>query len=156
MWEKLTAIVEIAAGEDAKYELQPNGRLKLIRFIPGSRVFPGSYGEIPESLAEDGDPLDVLILAQGRAIRPGVEVDVVPLGMLKLVDSGEKDWKLIATLAGGGAGVDVLNDEKKATIWDFFEHYKDLEPSKTAIVEEWHDRAAAWDAITAARAAYTG
>jgi inorganic pyrophosphatase len=90
------AVVEIPKGQKNKYELdKATGLLKLDRILHSSVVYPTSYGMIPRSLCDDGDPLDVLVLAQ-EPIAPLTLVRCRALGVMRMWDQGKGDEKLIA------------------------------------------------------------
>ena len=92
-------MIEIPKGCKAKYELdKETGLLKLDRVLYTSTVYPANYGFIPRTLADDGDPLDVLVLC-GETIYPMTLVTCYPIGMIKMVDGEEEDEKINAELA---------------------------------------------------------
>ena len=93
---KFEAFIEIPKGCKAKYELdKETGALKLDRVLYTSTVYPANYGFIPKTLAEDGDPLDVLVLC-GEAIYPATLVQCYPIGVITMIDGGSLDEKIIA------------------------------------------------------------
>jgi len=97
--EILNAIVEIPSGSKDKYELdKETGLIKLDRVLETSFRYPGNYGFVPQTLCEDDDPLDVIILTHS-ALHPGILVRVRPVGMLNMIDDGEKDEKILAVPA---------------------------------------------------------
>lgn len=135
---RLTAIVEISRGSRLKYEVNKStGRLTLDRVLYGACVYPYNYGYIEGTLDRDGDPLDVVIVSQ-EILQPGVEVPVRIIGAMKMIDSGDRDTKLI-----GVVSVDPrydewnsLEDMPKAIpleIKDFFSNYKRLENKEVMI-----------------------
>ena len=90
------AVIEITKGGKAKYELdKETGFLKLDRVLYTSTHYPASYGFIPRTYAEDGDPLDVLVLCSEHIV-PLALVRCYPIGVIRMVDGGEKDEKIIA------------------------------------------------------------
>ena len=90
------ALIEIPKGSKAKYELDKDtGLLKLDRVLYTSTVYPANYGFIPRTLADDGDPLDVLVLCN-ETIYPMTLVNCYPIGVIKMIDSGALDEKIIA------------------------------------------------------------
>lgn len=93
--QAITAIVEIPTGSDVKYERDGEGRIFVDRFLSLPVVYPANYGAIVDTLAGDGDPLDVLVYAR-RPIMVGARIAVRPVGVLRMVDNGEADEKIIA------------------------------------------------------------
>lgn len=138
-------IIEIPAnGEPVKYELDKDtGAMFVDRFMSTAMHYPCNYGYIPDTLAEDGDPVDVLVvtpvpLALGTVIRCRA------LGMLKMSDESGEDAKLVAVpvkkLTAMYDKVNTIDDLPEILlkqISHFFEHYKDLEPGKWVKVEGW-------------------
>ena len=95
---KFEALIEIPKGSKAKYELdKETGILRLDRILYTSTVYPANYGFIPKTLADDGDPLDVLVLG-ADPIYPMTLVTCFPIGVIKMVDDGAMDEKIIAIL----------------------------------------------------------
>ncbi|KAA0210183.1 inorganic diphosphatase [Ignavibacteria bacterium CHB1] len=140
----VNGIIEIPKGTRAKYELdKDSGLLKLDRVLYSSVYYPANYGFIPQTYCDDKDPLDILILTQ---------IDVVPLcivpakiiGVMRMLDNGEADDKIIAVSAGDPS-VNHINDIAElpqhfiSELRNFFEDYKKLE-NKTVVVEEFFDR----------------
>ena len=106
------SLIEIPKGCKAKYELdKETGLLRLDRMLYTSTVYPSNYGFIPRTLADDGDPLDVLVLCEG-AIYPMTLVTCRPIGVIKMVDSGDLDEKIIAV---------AVNDPNYKHIYDIKE-----------------------------------
>ena len=96
--DKFFACIEISLGSKAKYELdKETGMLKLDRILYTSTHYPANYGFIPKTYAEDNDPLDVIVLCQ-ESIYPASLVQCIPIGVLKMVDSGEGDSKIHLTI----------------------------------------------------------
>ncbi len=94
--EEVTAVVEIPFGSRNKYELdKATGLMKLDRVLYSAVHYPGDYGFIPRTLHEDGDPLDVLVLVKEQTFS-GCMIDVRPLGVLRMLDRGEPDDKILA------------------------------------------------------------
>ena len=137
--EEVTAVVEIPFGSRNKYELdKATGLMKLDRVLYSSVHYPGDYGFIPRTLHEDGDPLDVLVLVKEPTF-PGCMIDVRPIGVLRMLDRGEPDDKILAA---------PLHDPYYEEFFDiadiprhqlkevehFFERYKDLEGKRVQIL----------------------
>lgn len=94
--DDVLALIEIPQGSFTKYEIDPkSGFIAVDRFQSMPVVYPANYGTIPSTLAGDGDNLDVLVLTR-EPIIPGALIRVRPIGMLQMVDGGERDDKLIA------------------------------------------------------------
>jgi inorganic pyrophosphatase len=149
--EDVNVIVEVAiGGEPIKYELdKAAGTLVVDRFLYTPMRYPGNYGFVPHTLADDGDPIDVLI-ASTRPIMPGAVINVRPVGVLKMQDEAGGDEKIIAVpapkLTRRYLNVREYTDLPRITldqIQHFFEHYKDLEDGKWVKVLGWGDAAEA-------------
>jgi inorganic pyrophosphatase len=113
------------------------------RFLATAMHYPCNYGYIPHTLAEDGDPVDVLVVSP-IAVIPGAVVRCRPIGMLKMEDEAGEDAKLLAVpidrLSGMYRDIETprdLPDFTLSQISHFFEHYKDLEPGKWVKVRGW-------------------
>jgi inorganic pyrophosphatase len=142
------AVIEIPRGSRVKYEVDhETGRVHLDRVLYTTFGYPADYGYFDNTLGEDGDPLDVLVLLD-HAIYPGVVVNVRPVAVLKMSDEAGGDDKLVAVLSKDPRwshiqDVDDLAEYTKKEIAHFFEHYKDLEPNKWVKVDEWGNAAEA-------------
>jgi inorganic pyrophosphatase len=144
-------VIEISAHSDpVKYEIdKESGAVLVDRFMSTAMHYPCNYGFIPNTLSEDGDPVDVLVIAPFQ-LPPGVVVRCRTLGMLAMEDEAGEDAKLIAVpiskLTSMYDGVDRvadLPDKLTKQIAHFFEHYKDLEPGKWVKVRGWREADAA-------------
>ena len=94
--KKFTAVIEIPKGSKVKYELdKTTGLLKMDRILYTSTHYPANYGFIPRTYAEDGDPLDVLVLCSETLV-PLSLVDCYPIGVISMLDNGAADEKIIA------------------------------------------------------------
>ena len=149
--DDVNVIVEVEiGGEPIKYEMNKEaGTLFVDRFLHTPMRYPGNYGFVPHTLSDDGDPIDVLV-ANTRPIVPGSYINVRPVGVLKMVDDGGTDEKIIAVpspkLTKRYIDVHEYTDLPKITleqIQHFFEHYKDLEPGKWVKLDGWGDAAEA-------------
>ena len=143
--DEFNVIIEIPMNADPiKYEVdEDTGALFVDRFMATSMHYPCNYGYIPKTLADDGDPVDVLVITPVPLI-PGVVVTCRPLGMLRMQDEAGGDNKLLAVPIDKILSVytqwqsfDDLNPLRLKTIQHFFEHYKDLEPGKWVKVIGW-------------------
>jgi len=137
----VNGIIEIPKGTRAKYELDKNsGLLKLDRVLYSSVYYPANYGFIPQSYGEDKDPLDILILSQIE-LAPLCIVPARVIGVLRMLDNGEADDKIIA-VAAGDPSMSHYNDTSElpahliSETMSFFEDYKKLE-NKSVVVENF-------------------
>lgn len=158
----VNVIVEIPMHSDPiKYEVdKATGALFVDRFVSTAMHYPCNYGYIPHTLSEDGDPVDVLVIAP-FALVPGVVVRCRPVGMLKMTDEAGPDSKLIAVpidaltpLYRDVEGPGDLPPPTLAQIEHFFAHYKDLEPGKWVRLAGWVEAAEAKQEIMAGIARY--
>ncbi len=129
---EFTAVIEITKGSKAKYELdKETGLIQLDRVLSTSMVYPTNYGFIPRTLSEDGDPLDVLVLCSEN-IQSMCLVDCKPIAVIKMVDGGDNDEKIIAVCTQDKFynKFEKLSDIPQH-VYDemvhFFENYKTLE-----------------------------
>ena len=152
------AYIEIPKGCKAKYELDKDtGLLKLDRVLYTSTVYPANYGFIPKTYADDGDPLDVLVLC-GESIYPRTLVRCYPIGVIKMIDNGSLDEKIIAIPFGDPTynnyyDVHELPKHVFEEMMHFFEVYKTLEHKTTTVKEICH-RDEAMDSINNCIARY--
>lgn len=142
--EQFYAVIEISKGGKNKYELDKDtGMLKLDRVLFTSTHYPANYGFIPRTFASDNDPLDVLVLCSEQ-IRPMTIVECKPIGVLKMVDNGSADEKIIAVPINDPnynayEDVSMLPQHRFEEIKHFFEVYKTLEHDKVTTVSEIND-----------------
>jgi inorganic pyrophosphatase len=134
------AVIEIPQGSKAKYELdKETGFLKLDRILYTSTHYPANYGLIPRTLAEDGDPLDVLVLCS-ETIFPLSLVQCYPIGVISMIDNGDPDDKIIAIpfkdpTYNTFKDISDLPQHIFNEMSHFFSVYKALENKDTAIDE---------------------
>ncbi len=153
-----TMIVEIPAGSRNKYEMDhETGEIFLDRMLFTATRYPADYGFVPDTLAEDGDPIDVLVLV-GEPTFPGCRIRVRLIGVFLMEDQGQPDHKLIAVPEGDPrwehvAEVADLPQHLREELQHFFEVYKDLENKKTAALG-WLGLERARHTLAAAREAY--
>ena len=149
--DDINVIVEVPLGGDPiKYEIdKDSGAMFVDRFLYTSMRYPGNYGFVPNTLSDDGDPVDVII-ASTRAITPGAVMNCRPIGVLKMSDEAGGDEKILAVptnkLTRRYENVQNYTDLPSITIEQiqhFFEHYKDLEEGKWVKVDGWGDAAEA-------------
>lgn len=133
-----TAVIEISKDSQCKYELDKStGLLRLDRVLYTATHYPANYGFIPRTYADDGDPLDVLVLC-ARPIQPLTLVRVYPIGVMRMLDDGRMDDKIIAIPFSDPTYNNIRSiDEMPSHIFDeimhFFSVYKQLENKQTAV-----------------------
>lgn len=140
-------LIEISKGSCIKYEYdQKTGRLKVNRFLHTSMHYPFNYGFVSQTLADDGDPVDVLVLTL-EEILPGTILPTRIVGMLETKDEAGEDEKLIGVPADSvdpeSYRIQNLSDLTPATkerISHFFEYYKSLEKGKWVKVKKWYGK----------------
>jgi inorganic pyrophosphatase len=156
---ELLCIVEIPKGSRNKYEYDPElGGIKLDRFISASVVYPTDYGYVPETLAPDGDPLDVLVCVSEPTF-PGCFVLTKAVGLFKMSDEkGPDDHVVCVPCQDPGWNrfddVDDLPTLLRDEISHFFAVYKDLDPGRWSKVGGWAGRDAALETVDNARQAF--
>ena len=139
-----SAVIEIPKGSHCKYELDKyTGLLRLDRVLYTSTHYPANYGFIPRTFADDGDPLDVLVLCN-EPIHPMTLVRVYPIGVMRMLDDGHIDDKIIAIPFSDPSYNNIRSiDELPGHVFDeimhFFKVYKQLENKQTD-VKELYDR----------------
>ncbi|MFC4373025.1 inorganic diphosphatase [Nocardia halotolerans] len=140
--------IEIPKGSRNKYEVDhESGRVKLDRYLYTSMGYPADYGFIENTLGEDGDPLDALVLLT-ESVFPGVIVEARPVAVYRMTDEAGGDDKVLCVPAGDPRwdyiqDITDVPEFELAAIKHFFERYKDLEPGKFVQGSEWLDRAEA-------------
>lgn len=140
--DKFYAVIEISKGDKNKYELdKETGFLKLDRVLFTSTHYPANYGFIPRTFAEDGDPLDVLVLCSEK-IQPMTLVECKPIGVLNMIDDNSNDEKIIAVPVNDPnyncfGDIDELPRHYFDEIKHFFQVYKTLENGKETSVTEF-------------------
>ena len=158
----INVIIEIPAeSSPVKYEIEKEEDAIFVdRFMAAPMFYPANYGYINNTLADDGDALDVLVITPYPVI-PGSVIRARPVGILNMTDEAGEDAKLIAVphekLSKAYNHIQDLSDLPAldlARIKHFFENYKGLEEGKWVKVEEWGDVAAAKQAIEVAAKAY--
>jgi inorganic pyrophosphatase len=140
--------IEIPKGQRNKYEMDhATGRIRLDRMLFTSTRYPHDYGFIENTLGEDGDPLDALVVLEEPTF-PGCLIRCRAIGMFRMRDEKGGDDKVLC-IPAGDVRMEHLTDLKDVSEFDlleiqhFFETYKDLEPGKSVEGAHWTDRAAA-------------
>ena len=153
------AIIEIPMGTKNKYEIDKvKNRIKLDRVLYTPMTYPAEYGFLEETLALDGDPLDILVLATSKTF-PGCIVDARVVGYLEMIDNGEPDSKVIAVMDHDPrfSHINELKDIQEHTLREikhFFKTYKDLQQNKVVEVKEFHDKIDALELIVECKERY--
>ena len=138
--DRFSAVIEIPKGSSCKYELdKTTGMLCLDRVLYTATHYPANYGFIPRTYADDGDPLDVLVLC-AEPIFPMTLVEVYPIGAIRMIDGGKQDDKIIALPFSDPTYKSIKSiHELPSHIFDeikhFFTVYKQLENKQTAVKE---------------------
>jgi len=149
--EVVTAVVEIPRGSRNKYELdKASGQFRLDRVLFSAVHYPGDYGFIPRTLHEDNDPLDIIVIINEPTF-PGCQIDCRPLGVLKLLDRGEPDDKIVAVPSNDPFyheyfDIADISQHYLKEVEHFFHIYKDLEGRRVEIVG-WEKSEAAMSVI---------
>ncbi len=152
---EIDVIIEIPQGSRNKYEMDHDtGRIRLDRMLFTSTRYPHDYGFIPDTLAEDGDPLDVMVMLDEPTF-PGCLVTVRPVGVFWMSDEHGPDAKILTVPAHDPRYADLrglgdVPEHVTAEIGHFFDIYKELEPGKDTDVRGWQDCATAVQVIMAA------
>jgi inorganic pyrophosphatase len=140
--------IEIPKGQRNKYEVDhETGRVRLDRYLYTPMGYPADYGFIEDTLGEDGDPLDAMVLLP-QPLFPGVLVAARPVGMFQMVDEAGGDAKVLCVPAGDPrwdhiSDIGDVSSFELDAIKHFFVHYKDLEPNKFVKAADWVGRAEA-------------
>ena len=141
-------LIEIPRGCRNKYEVDhASGRIRLDRMLFTSTTYPADYGFVLDTLGEDGDPLDALVLVQEPTF-PGCLIRSRPIGMFQMTDEKGPDDKVLCVPAHDPRAehlrdIHHVPEFERLEIQHFFEVYKDLEPGKSVEGSRWADRAAA-------------
>lgn len=138
--KEFRAVVEIPLGSSIKYELdKPSGLIRVDRLLYSAVYYPANYGFVPQTLAEDDDPLDVLVLSE-EAVAPLTIVPARAIGLMTMIDAGKKDHKIVAIATGDPEfknyyDTNQLPQHRLLVLRRFFRGYKQLE-KKAVEVEE--------------------
>jgi inorganic pyrophosphatase len=157
--QEFKVVIEIPLGSNVKYELdKESGLMKMDRLLYSAVYYPANYGFIPQTLAQDHDPLDVLVLCQ-EAVLPLTLMEARAIGLMTMIDSGLQDHKIIAVATGDPEfnayhEVAELPAHRMLMVRRFFQDYKLLE-GKAVEVEEFQPAATAYPIIEAALQLYS-
>lgn len=149
--QKVNALIEIPEGSRAKYEVdKATGLLMLDRVIYSTFHYPMNYGFIPQTLGQDGDPLDILVLCS-QSIQSLCLVEATVIGNMQMIDSGQLDDKIIAVATNDPSvnhynTIEDLPQHFLLELRNFFEQYKVLENKKVEI-DNFQDKPVAWKVI---------
>jgi len=141
--EVINAVVEIPKGSRNKYEYdKENEAFNLDRVLYSSVVYPADYGFIPQSIYDDGDPMDIMVLMDQPTF-PGCVIPSKPIGIMGMIDSGDKDYKILAVSVNDPRYKDINNISDIPShilkeIKEFFKTYKNLEGKKVEVLS-WED-----------------
>jgi inorganic pyrophosphatase len=156
---EFNSVIEIPFGSSVKYELDKvSGMIKLDRILYSAVYYPANYGFIPQTLAEDGDPLDVLVFCQEPVV-PLTIIEARTVGLMTMMDSGKRDHKIIA-IASKDPEFNSYNNamempqHRLTMLRRFFQDYKLLE-GKAVEVDEVLPPHEAYPVIESALAAYS-
>jgi inorganic pyrophosphatase len=156
--ELINVVVEIPKGSKNKYEIdKENGLIKLDRAMKSAQDYPFDYGFVPRSLWDDGDALDVILLTTYPRF-PGILVEARPVAVMRMIDGGEGDDKIIAVPKNDPRWEEVneLEDINKHTLKEiqhFLETYKSIE-GKSVVISGIDGRQAAYEAVKKGLAMY--
>lgn len=142
--EDINVVIEIPKGSSIKYEVdKDSGAVFVDRFLFTPMAYPADYGFVPNTLADDGDPIDVLVVGQDP-LAPGVVIRARPVGVLIMEDESGQDEKVLAVphskvtpFYNDVTSYEGLPEILRDQIKHFFERYKDLEPNKWVKVKDW-------------------
>jgi inorganic pyrophosphatase len=159
--DQCIAMIEIPKGSNIKYEYDmESGFIKVDRKLFTAMYYPCNYGFIPNTLEEDGDPLDILVLGE-TSLAPLSLIKVIPIGLLKTEDEEGQDSKIVSipTLKidpsfSTVSDIEDVPKHLKDQIKHFFEHYKELEKGKFVKVSGWDGKATAIKKISDAIKVY--
>ncbi|MCK9378891.1 MAG: inorganic diphosphatase [Candidatus Moranbacteria bacterium] len=162
MWHEISAgknapktinvIIECPRGSKNKYEIdKETGLIKLDRAMKTSQDYPFDYGFVPQTLWEDNDPLDVIVLST-YALSPGILVEVRPVAVMRMIDCGEGDDKIIAVPKNDPRWDNVkdmkdLNPHMLKEFKHFFETYKSIEEGKEVVIKKTEGKVKALEAV---------
>jgi inorganic pyrophosphatase len=150
--DSINVIIEIQKGSKNKYEIdKETGLIKLDRAMKTSQDYPFDYGFVPQSLWEDNDPLDIVLLTTSPLV-PGILVEARPIAVMRVVDCGEGDDKIIAVPKSDPRFDEIedladINKHVMKEIQHFFETYKTIDDGKEVVVKGIEGRIAAVETV---------
>lgn len=152
--EEVNAFIEIPQGSSTKYELDKDSGIVMVdRFAYTAMFYPFNYGFVPGTHAEDGDPVDILVIST-YSVAPGCAIPVRPIGMLEMEDEEGVDTKILSVptkkvdpFMAHINDISDLNEPTKAKIKHMFDHYKELEPNKWVKTKSFLPKEKAFEAI---------
>lgn len=152
--QEVNVFIEIPQGSSIKYELdKKSGLIFVDRFNYTAMSYPFNYGFIPETSAEDGDPVDVLVLSS-YPVHPGTVIPSRPIGMLEMEDEAGIDTKIIAIptvkvdpFFSKINDITDIDEALRVKIKHFFDHYKEIEPGKWVKTKEFLPKEKAYESI---------
>jgi len=155
---EIQVVIEIPKGSRNKYEADDKGVIWLDRLLFTATRYPSDYGFVTETLGDDGDPLDALVLLDEPTF-PGCHIHARPIGVFVMHDEEGLDSKVLCVPASDPrqAGVAELEDVSAFELNEiehFFEIYKALEPGKHTVSHGWESRSVAEETIAKAKLAY--
>lgn len=136
----INTVIEISKHSRMKYELdKPSGMLRLDRVVHTTNVYPGDYGFMPQTLWDDGDPLDVLVITD-EGVLPNTVARVRVIGVLRMIDDGESDDKILGVYADDPRYSDTedvsdVHEHRLREIQHYFETYKDLQDKDVEVTD---------------------
>lgn len=144
---EINVFIEIPKDGNIKYELDKDSGVMFVdRYLYTAMQYPFNYGFVPNTLADDGDPVDVIVLSD-QTLVPGVVIPSVVIGMLEMEDEAGIDTKILAVptekidpFYGSYKSLSDVPEAIKNKIKHFFENYKTLEPNKWVKVKDWLDK----------------
>jgi len=157
--QEFAAVIEIPSGSSVKYELdKQSGLIKLDRVLYSAVYYPANYGFVPQTLAEDDDPLDVLVFCQ-ETVAPLTLIHARTIGLMTMIDGGKKDHKIIAVAKydpeyNSYTEASQMPPHRLMMMRRFFLDYKHLE-GKSVEVDEFQPAADAYPIIEDALSRYS-
>lgn len=149
--EVVYAIIEIPKGSRNKYEYDKDlESFALDRVLYSPFIYPGEYGFIPQTLYDDGDPMDIMVLMDQPTF-PGCVIEARPIGLMKMIDGGDNDDKILGVPVEDPRFKDIKDIDDVPShllkeIAQFFKEYKNLEGKKTEVIG-WENAEKAFEAV---------